>query len=247
MAYDLSIAQLRDTAAQLKATNATIAAGRLCKETDAGRWKVGTGAAYNSTDYTLLDGDEERSADDVYAAMTVSDGRDEAGSGTVTGIHQGPYQAGLTLNFHDTVSHLDQIFEWQGTETVSTNWATDSTNFGLAIAANLTAVAAVLPKRYKFTGDGGAATGTIGVNTFPMAVTVANPGAGRYSFTAASGTPFTAGKTYVTVIAIEGSNPLACRIDSISTSVVEVGIFDTTSGTPTDPAAGYTITIETEP
>lgn len=82
MSYDLSIAQLRGTAEQLKATNSTVASGRLCKETDTSRWKVGTGAAYNSTPYVLLSGDEERSADDVYAAMSVSDSRDDVGGGS---------------------------------------------------------------------------------------------------------------------------------------------------------------------
>lgn len=71
MSYDLSLAQVRGTAAQLKATNATIESGALCKETDTNKWKVGTGAAYNDTAYTDLSGEEGRSADDVYQAQAV--------------------------------------------------------------------------------------------------------------------------------------------------------------------------------
>ncbi len=103
-----------------------------------------------------------------------------------------------------------------------------------------------LPLRYKFTGDGGAATGTIGVNTYPMAVTVTNPGTGQYRFTAASGTPWTLGKTYVSVAVIDGSASLGWIVTELSTSTVYIRIFDTTSGTDADPS-GYLITIETEP
>lgn len=106
---------------------------------------------------------------------------------------------------------------------------------------------ASLPLRYKFTGDGGAATGTIGVNTFPMAVTVTNPGAGVYRFTAASGTPFTVGKTDVGVIVNDASNPLSHKLTQLNSTTVYIEIFDTTTGTPTDPGTGYLITIETEP
>ena len=119
----------------------------------------------------------------------------------------------------------------------------DDTDDALALKADI----ASIPQRYKFTGDGGAATGTIGVNTFPMAVTVTNPSAGDYRFTAASGTPFTAGKTYVTAIANDASNPLACKLTSLDSTSAYILIFDATTGTPTDPSTGYLITIETEP
>lgn len=104
---------------------------------------------------------------------------------------------------------------------------------------------ASLPLRYKFTGDGGAATGTIGVNTFPMAVTVTNLGVGLYYFTAASGTPFTTGKTYVNV-ALFTNSPLAWRLDALGDTEIRIGIFDTTDGSAADPTT-YLIAIETEP
>lgn len=69
------------------------------------------------------------------------------------GGHHSAYQAGLKLNYKDTVTHLNQIWEWQGTETTSTNWATDSTNFlsiGTApayVAAQLAALATVATGR----------------------------------------------------------------------------------------------------
>lgn len=72
MSYDLSLSQVRGTASQLKATNATIQTGVICKETDTNKWKVGTGYDYNSTAYTVLSGEDERSADDVYSARIAS-------------------------------------------------------------------------------------------------------------------------------------------------------------------------------
>ena len=119
----------------------------------------------------------------------------------------------------------------------------DDTDAALALKADI----ASIPKRYKFTGDGGAATGTIGVNTFPMAVTVTNPSAGVYRFTAASGTPFTVGKTYVSVVPVDHSATLGWSVTQITDSTVYIRIFDTASGTDTDPGVGYLITIETEP
>ena len=106
---------------------------------------------------------------------------------------------------------------------------------------------ASLPLRYKFTGDGGAATGTIGVNTFPMAVTVTNTGAGTYRFVAASGTPWTLnGKTTVVITVIDASQYLSAKVVGLSATQVDIEIFDTLSQVGSDPSA-YQITIETEP
>lgn len=105
---------------------------------------------------------------------------------------------------------------------------------------------ASVPKTYKFTGDGGAATGTVGVNTFPMSVTVTNPGAGQYRFVAASGTPWTANKTFVSIMAIDATATLAWKVSSLSDSQIDISFYDTITGGDTDPAT-YTICIETIP
>ena len=119
----------------------------------------------------------------------------------------------------------------------------DDTDDALALKADI----ASIPKRYKFTGDGGAATGTIGVNTFPMAVTVTNTGAGTYRFVAASGTPWTLnGKTTVVITVIDASQYLSAKVVGLSATQVDIEIFDTLSQVGSDPSA-YQITIETEP
>ena len=77
MNYDLSIAQDRRTAAQLAASNPTPSSGQLCIETDTGWVKAGDGAtAYRLLSPFRLSGEERQSADDVYAAMGLSDSRD---------------------------------------------------------------------------------------------------------------------------------------------------------------------------
>lgn len=244
MSYDLSIAQLRGTAAQLKATNDTVAAGRLCKETDTGKWKSGTGLAYNSEAYILLDGEEGKNADVAYDVMRLGDGRDDTGGTTLDQDIVDALEA-----FRTPVADAGNPFQTNADLlTLAGNISTviqnlsDDTDDALALKADI----ASIPKRYKFTGDGGAATGTIGVNTFPMAVTVTNPSTGFYRFTATSGTPFTVGKTYVSVALIDPTNPLTWKLDSIGDTQIELRLFNTTDGVEADPSS-YLITIETEP
>jgi|GEM_PF-5668704 len=87
MSYDLSIIQLRGTAAQLKATNETPVSGRLCKETDLRLWKIGDGSTtYNALPYVLLDGEEGANADVAFDVVALSDSRD--GTFTVNGVAQ---------------------------------------------------------------------------------------------------------------------------------------------------------------
>jgi hypothetical protein len=82
MSYDLSIAQLRGTAAQLRATNATPVANRLCIETDTGKAKIGDGStAFNSLSYTTLTGEERKLADVAYDGQVYHDANDEVGEG----------------------------------------------------------------------------------------------------------------------------------------------------------------------
>ena len=77
MNYDLSIAQDRRTAAQFAASNPTPSSGQLCIETDTGWAKTGDGTtAYRLLSPFRLSGEERQSADDVYAAMGLSDSRD---------------------------------------------------------------------------------------------------------------------------------------------------------------------------
>lgn len=77
MNYDLSIAQDRRTSAQFAASNPTPSSGQLCIETDTGWVKAGDGStAYRLLSPFRLSGEERQSADDVYAAMGLSDSRD---------------------------------------------------------------------------------------------------------------------------------------------------------------------------
>ena len=115
-----------------------------------------------------------------------------------------------------------------------------------ALAAALAGKADAIPQ-YKFTGDGGATTGTVAKNTYPTAFTVTNPGAGQYRFAAVSGTPFTTGKTFVSIMAIDGSTVLAWKVFGLSDAQVEISFCDTVSQVGVDPNPGYTICIETEP
>ena len=69
MSYDLTLTQLRSTAAQFIASNPVPASGVLCVETDTDVTKTGDGAtAYRSLPRTQLSSDERRSADDLWAA-----------------------------------------------------------------------------------------------------------------------------------------------------------------------------------
>lgn len=82
MSFDLSVLQDRRTATAFTAANPTPLNEQLCIETDTGRAKVGDGStAYAALSYMALSGDERRSADDVYAAQRLSDGRDDTGGG----------------------------------------------------------------------------------------------------------------------------------------------------------------------
>lgn len=161
------------------------------------------------------------------------------------GGHHSAYQAGLKLNYKDTVTHLNQIWEWQGTETTSTNWATDSSDF-ISIGTAPAYVAAQIPKRYKWVGTGGGATGTVIANTLGVTINVTNPGAGDYLFTAASGNPFATDKTTVTFTIIDESNPLVARVFYMDDTQIRIRVFDSTTGSDMDPAA-YLIMIEVEP
>lgn len=216
-----NIEQVRKTANQMRADNVTLEDGQLGYESDTRRGKVGPGA-YNSLPYkddlNIAEADVDYAADQRDGGATGGDlATQEYVDNEILAVNQG-WNDGDSLLFNDYTAKL-------------------------ALKADV----ADLPLRYKFTGDGGAATGTIGVNTFPMAVNVTNPGAGDYRFAAASGTPFTVGKTYVSVIAIDGSASLGYKLSAISDAQINIQIFDTASGTPTDPGIGYLITIETEP
>lgn len=83
MAYSLEIAQLRYTKTQFEASNPTPASGQLCIETDTDVSTVGDGVStyLNIRGNYALSGVERRSADDVYSAQVLGDGRDEAGEG----------------------------------------------------------------------------------------------------------------------------------------------------------------------
>jgi hypothetical protein len=130
-----------------------------------------------------------------------------------------------------------------------TGTLSDQTDLQQILETQANAIGAVsdsIPLRYKWIGDGGAATGTIGVNTFPMAVTVTNPAAGTYRFVPASGTPWTVGKTTASIASVDPSAALAWRISNLADAQIEFVIYASTDGTNTDPAQ-YIVIIETEP
>lgn len=102
------------------------------------------------------------------------------------------------------------------------------------------------PLRYKWLGDGGAATGTEIINTLGETINVTYLGAGIYRFTAASGTPFTTGKTTVVITPITTTTNLAAVVASMTDTEIEINIFDTFGQIGADPTQ-YMVIIEVEP
>ena len=86
MSYDLSIVQLRETAAQFRASLPVPSALQLCVETDTGRAFSGDGATVITSLLDLkLTGEERTHADLVWDQMRLGDGRDEVGEGAEPG------------------------------------------------------------------------------------------------------------------------------------------------------------------
>lgn len=86
MRYDLSIVQLRETAAQFRASLPVPSALQLCVETDTGRAFSGDGATVITSLLDLkLTGEERTHADLVWDQMRLGDGRDEVGEGAEPG------------------------------------------------------------------------------------------------------------------------------------------------------------------
>lgn len=102
-----------------------------------------------------------------------------------------------------------------------------------------------LPKRYKWVGAGGGNTGTEIANTIGVAITVTYQDTGVYLLTPVSGTPFTAGKTTITVTVIAESG-----LPFYATGRVEpdgaAAYFIDGSESAADPG-GYQVIIEVEP
>lgn len=86
MSYDLSIVQLRETAAQFRASLPVPSASQLCIEVDTGRAFSGDGATVITSLLDLkLTGEERTHADLVWDQMRLGDGRDEVGEGAEPG------------------------------------------------------------------------------------------------------------------------------------------------------------------
>lgn len=86
MSYDLSIVQLRETAAQFRASLPVPSASQLCIEVDTGRAFAGDGATVITSLLDLkLTGEERTHADLVWDQMRLGDGRDEVGEGAEPG------------------------------------------------------------------------------------------------------------------------------------------------------------------
>lgn len=82
MRYDLSIVQLRETAAQFRASLPVPEASQLCIEVDTGRAFVGDGTTViTALQDVKLTGEERKHADLAWDNMRLSDDRDELGSG----------------------------------------------------------------------------------------------------------------------------------------------------------------------
>lgn len=82
MRYDLSIVQLRETAAQFRASLPVPSALQLCVETDTGRAFAGDGTTVITALQDLkLSGEERTHADLVWDQMRLSDERDDTGDG----------------------------------------------------------------------------------------------------------------------------------------------------------------------
>ncbi len=100
-----------------------------------------------------------------------------------------------------------------------------------------------MPKRYKWLGDGGAATGTVIANTLGVTVNVTNNAAGSYVFTAASGSPFTTGKTTITVQPLGENGPY--MTDAILGASACEAYFHLSDNSLADPPQ-YQVIIEVE-
>lgn len=172
------------------------------------------------------------------------------------GVNKGPYQAGLNLRYRDTVSHLDQIWEWQGTETTSTDWGTDSSNF-LAIAPKTTAdarldalegvkeyIAQISAAGFDGSHDPPVDGESNGLGGSP-AWTSPSLGVGVLTLTGA----FAVGKTFGTVsfVAAEGSAG-AYRFDVLSANAVQFTFLDLPAGgVVANPSHPVTIFIKHRP
>lgn len=135
MPHSLSIAQLRYTKTQFEALNPTPSDGQLCIETDTDQTTVGDGvSAYrNIRGNYVLSGTERRSADDVYSAQVLSDGRDEVGSGGGGGGESGTVaqRTGSAIAFDQAAIYNTAASPSSGTITYDLTGAT----FGVEVIA----------------------------------------------------------------------------------------------------------------
>ena len=97
----------------------------------------------------------------------------------------------------------------------------------------ITYLAQILPTVYEAIGS--STTASEETNQFVNTFTFTNPIPGRFEITADSGTPFTVGKTRVTVGVASNSNVLIPSYNIVSTSVISFRFYDIT-GTEADPA-----------
>lgn len=145
---------------------------------------------------------------------------------------------------------------WQAASGGAATWGTitgtlsDQTDLQQILETQANAIGSVsdsMPKRYKWIGDGGAATGTVIANTLGVTINVTNPSTGTYVFTAASGTPFTTNKTTIYVQSVDGGTAYITGADnpSSSTSIQEVHTYDIAGALDNSPR--YQVIIEVEP
>ena len=135
------------------------------------------------------------------------------------------------------------------TAVVHTSWTRYTVTYLKgALPANGTAMTyrflpTAIPKRYKWLGDGGAATGTVIANTLGVTVNVTNGAVGSYVFTAASGSPFTTGKTTITVQPLGENGPY--MTDAILGASACEAYFHLSDNSLADPPQ-YQVIIEVE-
>ncbi len=237
--------QIRKTTAEWAADTKTYLEGMRLMDTTTGTVRVSKGTTYalawqpsagsGASAWGDITGTLSNQAD-LVAALLLKAGavRDYAGS--------------LVVNPGDLIQRSGVLYYSVAVQFTTSNWGADSSSFteiGITTAV-MNAALATFPLRYKFTGDGGAATGTVVANTLGVTINVTNPAPGQYRFTAASGTPFTAGKTTISVQ--NKSDRGAWRFtDSVVTDTTECrAFFADVSETGADPV-GYEVIIEVEP
>ena len=213
MSYDLSIVQLRETAAQFRASLPVPSASQLCIEVDTGRAFSGDGATVITALQDLkLTGEERRDADLAWLGMQLSDDRDEVGSGGGGGggtIEHDPFGYSATTN-PSGIGIGEVRFNSTTFASITKMYVSDNDQNAVDLVAEQSIMTSGVAKLYKAGG---------GKLSFQVTRMVDQSGYFEYDVAPLSGTMPTVGEV--------------CYVDFVPDAPgVRAGIFDTSqSGT----------------